>query len=129
MSELKPCPFCGRTPKPQEISFGGHPFFIIRCCYVDVGRKWPREEAITAWNTRSDAAERGAEVTDGLRDPLCGFKFADAALHVLIYEIGQFGTIWNSLDLATQSEIKAAIANAIEEAALTHRPTLEEAGK
>lgn len=49
---LLPCPWCGKVPKVSEFAFGGHPFFGIRCCYADIGRKWPKEVAIEAWNKR-----------------------------------------------------------------------------
>jgi len=58
MSELKPCPYCGETPKRPEDFFGtdGENLWGVSCenvnCHVDIG-VWheDEDEAIRMWNT------------------------------------------------------------------------------
>jgi hypothetical protein len=60
--ELKPCPFCGGTPKLVHRMLCSHPFIVI--CTNKIAPEidcqaqlWPslrRHEAITVWNTRAD---------------------------------------------------------------------------
>lgn len=63
VQELKPCPFCAGDAYLSEIDGGGMDtgdYLIFRgsCNDMDCHSKnyKPREEAITAWNTRADTA-------------------------------------------------------------------------
>ena len=60
MIELKPCPYCGETPKRPEAFFGpdGENLWGVSCenvnCHVDIG-VWheDEDEAICMWNALS----------------------------------------------------------------------------
>lgn len=61
MSDLKPCPFCGSHPYVHTWPAGT---VGILCDNDDCGvsvevEALPRDEAITAWNTRTDAFKAG----------------------------------------------------------------------
>jgi Lar family restriction alleviation protein len=55
MSELKPCPFCGGTPR----SFWGSDVNYVQClaCSADGPVADTEDEAIAAWNRRAEAGE------------------------------------------------------------------------
>ena len=66
MSELKPCPFCGKEVFLVDVSIQPVPYarWDVCClthdCFLRGGANnlyITREDAIIAWNTRSDAAE------------------------------------------------------------------------
>jgi hypothetical protein len=66
--ELLPCPFCGRTPKPTLVNFGGVPHWYIRCCIVDTCNRKSEANAIARWNTRatSDLERQRDALTEAL---------------------------------------------------------------
>ena len=55
--QLKPCPFCGETPILELFNDGFFDYARIRCCRVmfDWCGDETGEQAIAAWNRRSDA--------------------------------------------------------------------------
>ena len=66
MSELKPCPFCGKEVFLLDVSIQPAPYarWDVCCsthdCFLRGGANnlyITREEAILAWNTRSEASE------------------------------------------------------------------------
>lgn len=65
MSELKPCPFCGATPRVKAKNLGTETVYVIdqlhySGCYLDGFREPDNqgyvspEAAIKAWNRRAD---------------------------------------------------------------------------
>lgn len=68
--ELKPCPFCGETPGPDDYFVNqGTKYGGIQCCCegpdVRTGyREWPawKDDAIKAWNIRVNYGIGGARV-------------------------------------------------------------------
>ena len=61
MAELKPCPFCGETPKDETyIDSFGRVKYGIECrndsCEIQPLTAWfaEKKEAIEAWNRRHD---------------------------------------------------------------------------
>ena len=74
MTDLKPCPFCGSEDYP-EIEFNGH-WYQVACVGCDAaGASFiPERDAITFWNTRSEAGENRASnwipVSERLPEPL-----------------------------------------------------------
>lgn len=63
MTDLKPCPFCGREPHPAEReSPKGRPIWIIRCgqfCFSM--RRGSKKEVISDWNTRAPRRDEQEE--------------------------------------------------------------------
>lgn len=59
MSDLKPCPFCGKTDGIRIESFGGSKYGV-RCiyCQLKMGPWAGLQTAIDAWNRRVENAER-----------------------------------------------------------------------
>lgn len=58
MSEILPCPFCGKPPKVNGAVIGfGRPGHIIRCenddCFGPATTARPLEDAVAQWNTRA----------------------------------------------------------------------------
>ena len=68
----------------------------------------------------ASAAAEGA--VTGLTNPLNGFALADAALGVIVYDMGAFGTMLNNMGETDRNEMRAGIAQAIERAALAAAP-------
>ena len=60
MSELKPCPFCGLSPKMRESDIGNITAWVVYCphtiCKVKPQTAYIRKrtDAIEAWNRRVD---------------------------------------------------------------------------
>jgi hypothetical protein len=74
--KLLPCPFCGRTPKPTLVNFGGVPHWYIRCCIVDTCNRKSEANAIEAWNTRatSDLERQRDALAEALDKMLSSFS-------------------------------------------------------
>ena len=52
-SELKPCPFCGRTPVIEDC--GENRYFVKCKCGIEQGKLyWQRSDAARHWNRRKD---------------------------------------------------------------------------
>lgn len=68
---------------------------------------------------RLQRAEKDNAKFRSLTNPLNGFALAEAALSVIVYDIGMFGTILSKLSDEDRYQLKAGIAQAIERAALT----------
>jgi len=60
MSELKPCPFCGGE---ATVKWNGFTVYSVGCfmCGADVQSINCREDAIVAWNTRTDTRRETIE--------------------------------------------------------------------
>ena len=57
MSDLKPCPFCGKDPNQTTAELGDRPCFYYECenpkCHAaEMGWHDTEQEAIDAWNNR-----------------------------------------------------------------------------
>ena len=57
MSNLKPCPFCGKEPNQKGTELGDRPCFYYecdnpKCCAAEMGWHDTEQEAIDAWNNR-----------------------------------------------------------------------------
>jgi len=50
--ELKPCPFCGDTPKIEGKTY----IYWIECCHYDFNEFDTMEDIVRAWNTRAEDA-------------------------------------------------------------------------
>lgn len=51
MSELKPCPFCGRIPKVEDC--GDNRYFVICKCGIAQDRLYGQKcDAVRRWNRR-----------------------------------------------------------------------------
>ena len=60
MSELKPCPFCGRTPIVEDC--GEHRYFIrCKCGIAQDKLYWQKCDAIRRWNTRKGETDEHME--------------------------------------------------------------------
>ena len=60
MIELKPCPFCGRTPNVEEYRY--HSYFVRCKCGIEQSRfYWDEYDAVKHWNTRKDEPWKGAD--------------------------------------------------------------------
>lgn len=60
MSELKPCPFCGRTPVIEDC--GTNRYFIQCKCGIAQDKLYAQRcDAIRRWNTRKCAERRTDE--------------------------------------------------------------------
>ena len=62
MSELKPCPFCGKRPGVHRSTFSEK--YRIRCdqkggCGAETASCGTKEQAIDAWNRRMGEGEKG----------------------------------------------------------------------
>lgn len=55
---LKPCPFCGGTPR-KIVREGRLPFVECRACNIEMSG-WTEDAAIAAWNTRHQSGRTGA---------------------------------------------------------------------
>lgn len=55
-TELRPCPFCGKTPAYGRVRFGMEKDFrfTVHCanCSFNIGWFEEKEEALKKWNTR-----------------------------------------------------------------------------
>lgn len=62
-NELKPCPFCGRTPELELFNDGFFDYARIRCCHLifDWCSDKTGEQAIKAWNNRVELKLRTNE--------------------------------------------------------------------
>lgn len=70
MSELKPCPFCGRTPR---VTYEPLPYghcWSVDCVNEGCTKKpgtwyyYVRSDAVRAWNGGEHLATKGAEVSE-----------------------------------------------------------------
>lgn len=55
MTELKPCPFCGKEAEPHEVNFPYH-YWDVLCdgeCFEHFCEEPTRERAVKRWNRRS----------------------------------------------------------------------------
>ena len=54
MSNLKPCPFCGRKAILRSWTHTDGIYYTVECpkCYVDMGEYETIEEVTKAWNRR-----------------------------------------------------------------------------
>lgn len=87
MDELKPCPFCGTTPKAREHDFGGeYRTWIVECGDSDCPALRVRAEdlseadAITAWNTRAASGGDSASLEQRARR-LLGLQYRNLRNH------------------------------------------------
>jgi len=58
MAELKPCPFCGKSPKIHRSNFSER--YRVRCesgCGAETACYGIKEKAVNAWNTRTKESE------------------------------------------------------------------------
>ena len=54
-TELRPCPFCGKTPAYGKLLFGTGKFvYTVHCenCNFNIGWFEEKEKALKKWNTR-----------------------------------------------------------------------------
>ena len=62
MAELKPCPFCGGESfaRPNLPTYGCEVMYYAGCgrCLVRTPLRWTMEQAIKAWNRRSEDDKR-----------------------------------------------------------------------
>ena len=54
MAELKPCPFCGGKANIMRFSIISGAYCFCMGCHVKMPNSLTREEAIEAWNRRSE---------------------------------------------------------------------------
>ena len=56
-TELRPCPFCGKTPAYAKVLYGMGKLYTIHCanCSFNIGFFDGKEEALKKWNTRAEA--------------------------------------------------------------------------
>ena len=74
MSELSPCPFCGREPSLIKASRNSRRHYIgcsIECSVRPEITVSSKREAIEAWNTREES-EQIKKLTDALDDVIDG---------------------------------------------------------
>jgi Lar family restriction alleviation protein len=55
--ELLPCPFCGEAPELHAFDGVAAVICTLDACRVEGPVKDTKEEAITAWNTRTGSSE------------------------------------------------------------------------
>lgn len=61
-TELRPCPFCGKTPAYAKVRFGMEKDyrFTVHCdiCCYNIGWLETKEKALEKWNTRAEDERR-----------------------------------------------------------------------
>ena len=80
MSDLKPCPFCGKDPNQTTAELGDRPCFYYECdnpkCHAaEMGWHDTEQEAIDSWNNRP--------IEDALRKEIDMLKQENAKLEKL----------------------------------------------
>lgn len=68
MTELKPCPFCGREAGITELTYPMKHYTVIcsnEKCYAQMGDFLSKEEAIRMWNTRPNPWHTGEPTEEG----------------------------------------------------------------
>ena len=62
-TELKPCPFCGKTPTYAKVLFGFEKEIrlTVHCanCSLNIGFFDGKDEACKKWNTRAEEERKG----------------------------------------------------------------------
>ena len=69
MTELKPCPFCGRKAGVSELTYPIKHYVVIcsnEKCYAQMGDFMSKEDAIEMWNTRPNPWHTGTPKEKGL---------------------------------------------------------------
>lgn len=60
MSELLPCPFCGKTPRIGKNEYLWRTDFQVRCpCGINAKPRETKKEAVRKWNTRVKETPNG----------------------------------------------------------------------
>lgn len=84
--DLKPCPFCGKTPVlghcSRDLVSSLPYFYFVTCCMAATALRPSKEEAIEAWNTRFDSSQERVRELERALVRACDMISAEYCSHI-----------------------------------------------